>query len=442
MFNLFNSLTKIQTMDINKSIAEFDRAKQHIASGVNSPVRAFKSVNSNPIFVDKASGAYITDIDGNKYIDYVCSWGPMILGHAHPRVTQAVKKAAEKGTSYGAPTIYESLMAEQINKMMPHIELVRMVNSGTEATMSAIRLARAYTRREMFIKFEGCYHGHGDSFLIKAGSGAITLGLPDSPGVTQGTAKDTLIARYNDIESVKQLFVQYPEKIAAVIVEPVAGNMGVVVPQDGFLQKLRDITKANGALLIFDEVITGFRLAKGGAAEYYGVTPDLVTLGKIIGGGLPVGAYGGKKEIMQMIAPDGPVYQAGTLAGNPLAMAAGLETLRIIDEDPDFYKKLEQKAAKLADGISASAKQNGISTVVNRCGSMMTFFFSNLDAINNYNQAVQSDTKLYAKYFQSMLNQGIWLAPSQYECTFTSAAQTDHDIEWTIQAAEITFKNL
>jgi len=435
-------LTKIHTMDINKSIAEFNRAKQHIASGVNSPVRAFKSVGSNPVFVDKASGAYITDIDGNKYIDYVCSWGPMILGHAHPRVTQAVKKAAEKGTSYGAPTVYESLMAEQINKMMPHIQLVRMVNSGTEATMSAIRLARAYTRREMFIKFEGCYHGHGDSFLIKAGSGAITLGLPDSPGVTQGTAKDTLIARYNDIESVKQLFDQYPDKIAAVIVEPVAGNMGVVVPQDGFLQKLRDITKANGALLIFDEVITGFRLAKGGAAEYYGVTPDLVTLGKIIGGGLPVGAYGGKKEIMQMIAPDGPVYQAGTLAGNPLAMAAGLETLRIIDEDPDFYKKLEQKAAKLADGISASAKQHGISTVVNRCGSMMTFFFSNLDAINNYNQAVQSDTKLYAKYFQSMLNQGIWLAPSQYECTFTSAAQTDNDIEWTIQAAEITFKNL
>lgn len=429
-------------MDINKSVAEFNRAKQHIASGVNSPVRAFKSVGSNPVFVDKASGAYITDIDGNKYIDYVCSWGPMILGHANPRVTQAVKKAAEKGTSYGAPTIYESLMAEQINKMMPHIELVRMVNSGTEATMSAIRLARAYTRREMFIKFEGCYHGHGDSFLIKAGSGAITLGLPDSPGVTQGTAKDTLIARYNDIESVKNLFEQYPDKIAAVIVEPVAGNMGVVVPQDGFLQKLREITKENGALLIFDEVITGFRLAKGGAAEYYGVTPDLVTLGKIIGGGLPVGAYGGKKEIMQMIAPDGPVYQAGTLAGNPLAMAAGLETLRIIDEDADFYKKLEQKAKKLVDGISASAKQNGISTVVNRCGSMMTFFFSKLDAINNYNQAIQSDTKLYAKYFQSMLNQGIWLAPSQYECIFTSAAQTDNDIEWTIQAAEITFKNL
>ncbi|MCQ2975545.1 MAG: glutamate-1-semialdehyde 2,1-aminomutase [Bacteroidales bacterium] len=421
-------------MNINTSISEFSRAKQHIASGVNSPVRAFKNVNSSPIFVKSAKGAYITDVDDSKYIDFVCSWGPMILGHAHERVTEAVKKAAERGTSYGAPTIQESEMAEQINKMMPNIELVRMVNSGTEATMSAIRLARAYTKRDMFIKFEGCYHGHGDSFLIKAGSGAITLGLPDSPGVTKGTAKDTLIATYNDAQSVKKLFEQYPNQIAAVIVEPVGGNMGVVTPKNDFLKQLREITNQNNALLIFDEVITGFRIAKGGAAEYFGVKPDLVTLGKIIGGGLPVGAYGGKREIMNMIAPDGPVYQAGTLSGNPLAMAAGLETLKIIDEDPDFYNKLNKKADFLVEGFSNNAKQAGIDVAVNRCGSMMTFFFNSLKEINNYNDAIKSDTKLYAKYFLNMINQGIWIAPSQFECTFVSAAQTFDDLQKAVDA--------
>ena len=425
-----------------KSIEAFQKASKIIPGGVNSPVRAFKSINGQPVFIERARGSKIWDIDGNEYIDYVASWGPMILGHAHDEVVKAIQKTAEKGTSYGAPTILETQMAELIVEMVPSIEVVRMVNSGTEATMSALRLARGYTNRELIIKFEGCYHGHADSFLIKAGSGAITLGLPDSPGVTQGTAKDTLIASYNDLASVEQLFEQYPDKIAAVIVEPVAGNMGLVKPQEGFLQGLRNLTQKYGALLIFDEVITGFRLAKGGAQEYYGIMPDITTLGKIIGGGLPVGAYGGRREIMEKLAPSGPVYQAGTLSGNPLAMAAGLTSLKIINETPDFYQKLEQKAERLAEGIQKNIKKTGINAKINRIGSLMTLFFTDLKEINNFDDAVKSDTQKYAEYFKLAAESGIYLAPSQFECAFVSAAHTDDDIEKTIKANFIAFEKL
>ncbi|MEI6851525.1 MAG: glutamate-1-semialdehyde 2,1-aminomutase, partial [Bacteroidota bacterium] len=359
-------------MQFTKSIEAFKKAQEIIPGGVNSPVRAFKSVKLNPVFISKAKGAYVTDIDGNLYIDFVASWGPLIFGHAHDIILAAINEAAQKGTSYGAPTEYETRMAELIVEMVPSIEKVRMVNSGTEATMSAIRLARGYTKRECIVKFAGNYHGHGDSFLIRAGSGAITLGLPDSPGVTSGIAKDTLIAEYNNLESVKSLFKEKGNEIAAIIVEPVAGNMGVVLPAKGFLQGLREIATKYGALLIFDEVITGFRLAKGGAQEYYNVMPDLTTLGKIIGGGLPVGAYGGRKEIMDMLAPIGPVYQAGTLSGNPLAMAAGIAMLTLIKETPDFYAELERKAAKLEKGIMTNMEQTGVKGLINRVGSMMT----------------------------------------------------------------------
>lgn len=420
-------------MKNTRSITEFQKAEKIIPGGVNSPVRAFKSINGQPIFIDKAKGSKIWDIDGNQYIDYVSSWGPMILGHAHDEVVKAIQIAAEKGTSYGAPTILETQMAELIVEMVPSIDVVRMVNSGTEATMSALRLARGFTGRELIIKFEGCYHGHADSFLIKAGSGAITLALPDSPGVTKGTAKDTLIARYNDIASVEQLFKQYPNEIAAVIVEPVAGNMGLVKPKEGFLKGLRDLTSQNGALLIFDEVITGFRLAKGGAQEYFGISPDITTLGKIIGGGLPVGAYGGSRKIMEKLAPAGPVYQAGTLSGNPLAMAAGLTSLKIINQSPDFYQKLEEKAKKLEEGIRKNIEKTGVNAIVNRIGSLMTLFFTDLKEVNSFDDAVKSDTAKYAKYFKLALENGIYLAPSQFECAFISAAHNDEDIEKTIQ---------
>ncbi len=421
-------------MNNTNSIKAFQKATEIIPGGVNSPVRAFKSINGQPFFVEKAQGAKIWDIDGNEYIDYVASWGPMILGHAHDEVVKAIQQTAEKGTSYGAPTLLETEMAKLIVEMVPSIELVRMVNSGTEATMSALRLARGYTKRELIIKFEGCYHGHADSFLIKAGSGAITLGLPDSPGVTKGTAKDTLIARYNDLASVEQLFKQYPNQVAAVIVEPVAGNMGLVKPLEGFLQGLRDITEKHGALLIFDEVISGFRLAKGGAQEYFGIMPDITTLGKIIGGGLPVGAYGGRKEIMEQLAPAGPIYQAGTLSGNPLAMAAGLTSLKIINETPRFYQKLDEKAAKLEAGIRQNIEKTGVKAIVNRIGSLMTLFFTGLQEILNFDDAVKSDTNMYAEYFRLAAESDIYLAPSQFECAFVSAAHTDEDIEKTIQA--------
>ncbi len=420
-------------MNNNNSKNAFQSAQEVIPGGVNSPVRAFKSVGIAPIFVEKAKGTTVWDIDGNEYTDFVASWGPLILGHAHDEVLEAVANAAAKGTSYGAPTLIETEMAQQIVKMVPSIEKVRMVNSGTEATMSAIRLARGYTKRELIIKFAGCYHGHGDSFLIKAGSGAITLGLPDSPGVTKSTAKDTLTADYNNLESVQELFDKHKDEIAAVIVEPVAGNMGVVPPAEGFLQGLRDITKENGALLIFDEVITGFRLAKGGAQEYFNVMPDLTTMGKIIGGGLPVGAYGGRKEIMDMLAPIGPVYQAGTLSGNPLAMAAGLTALKKLDETPNAYEELERKAAFVEAGLRQNAEDSGMNVVLNRVGSMMTAFFTDSKQVASFEEAMTADTEKYASYFKQAVENGLYIAPSQFECLFISMAHTEKDLEKLIK---------
>jgi glutamate-1-semialdehyde 2,1-aminomutase len=429
-------------MQISRSIKEFERAKKFIPGGVNSPARAFKSVGGDPVFIDSAKGSVIRDIDGNEYIDYVSSWGPMIIGHAHEKVIQAIDEAARRGTSFGAPTVSETEMALLIREMKPSMEVTRMVNSGTEATMSALRLARGYTGRDKFLKFEGCYHGHADSFLIKAGSGALTLGLPDSPGVTAGTSMDTLVASFNDMDSVTRAFEKHGDDIAAVIIEPVVGNMGVVIPADNFLQKLRDITIKYGALLIFDEVMTGFRLARGGAQEYFGVTPDITTLGKIIGGGLPVGAYGGSREIMEKLAPAGPVYQAGTLSGNPLAMAAGLATLKIINETPDFHTNLEEKSARLERGLHDNIKQTGINAVVNRAGSMITLFFTGLQEVRSFKDAEKSDTIKFGKYFRSMLAQGIYLPPSQFEAAFVSAAITEDEIEKTVQASLTAMKNL
>jgi glutamate-1-semialdehyde 2,1-aminomutase len=425
-----------------QSIAAFAEAQKHIPGGVNSPVRSFKSVDGDPLFIASAKGAKVFDIDGHEYIDYVGSWGPMILGHAHPDVIMAIQKTAAKGTSFGAPTLLETEMAQQIKKMVPSVDSVRMVNSGTEATMSALRLARGYTRRELVIKFEGCYHGHNDSFLIKAGSGALTLGTPNSPGVTSGTAKDTLIAGYNDLDSVKELFIRYTDQIAAVILEPVVGNMGVVIPQPGFLQGLRDLCTKYGSVLIFDEVMTGFRLSKGGAQVLYGITPDLSTFGKIIGGGLPVGAYGGKQEIMDMLAPKGPVYQAGTLSGNPLAMAAGLTALKILDETDGFYEMLEDKSAHLEAGIKKCLTDLNFPGVVNRVGSMFTLFFTESDRVTSYAEACTSNTTTYAKYFKMALEAGIYLAPSQFEAGFMSAAHTTKKIDKTIEATYEALKVL
>ncbi|MBW6480656.1 MAG: glutamate-1-semialdehyde 2,1-aminomutase, partial [Bacteroidales bacterium] len=393
-------------------------------------------------FIAKAKGAKMWDIDGNEYIDYVSSWGPMIVGHADERVIKAITEAAQKGTSYGAPTVAETELAEQIKKMKPSMDIVRMVNSGTEACMSALRLARGYTGRDKFIKFEGCYHGHADSFLIKAGSGALTLGLPDSPGVTQGTAQDTLTARYNDLEDVARLFENHGNDIAAVILEPVVGNMGVVIPDKEFLEGLRGLTQKYGSLLIFDEVMTGFRLAKGGAQEYFGITPDITCLGKIIGGGLPVGAYGGRKEIMEKLAPAGPIYQAGTLSGNPLAMAAGMATLKIIHETPDFHKNLEEKSARLEKGLRENLKQTGHKGVINRVGSMITLFFTELDAVKSFDDANQSDTEKFSRYFRAMLEQGIYLPPSQFEAAFIPACITDEEIDRTVEASLKALKGL
>jgi len=421
-------------MNFNQSIAAFERAQKCIPGGVNSPVRAFKSVGLNPVFIKRAKGTTITDLDGNEYIDCLASWGPMLFGHAHDRILEAIGQAAFNGTSFGAPSEYETEMAERIIRMVPSIEMVRMVSSGTEATMSAIRLARGYTGREAFVKFAGNYHGHGDSFLIKAGSGAMTLGIPNSPGITKGTAKDTLMAEYNNLASVEELFLEKGNDIAAVILEPVAGNMGVVVPTKEFLQGLRDITTKYGTLLIFDEVITGFRLAKGGAQEYFGIMPDLTTLGKIIGGGLPVGAYGGRKEVMEMMAPVGPVYQAGTLSGNPLAMAAGIAMLTMIEETQDLYPELERKAARLEKGIIHNLEVTGIKGVINRVGSMMTLFFTDSAQVTNLEEAMTADTERYASYFKLALESGIYLAPSQFECLFVSYAHTDKEIDQMIAA--------
>ena len=419
-------------MQFTKSIDAFKKAQQVIPGGVNSPVRAFKSVNLNPVFIQKGKGSILTDIDGNQYIDFLASWGPLIFGHAHDTILAAISEAAQKGTSYGAPTEYETKMAELIIEMVPSIEKVRMVSSGTEATMSAIRLARGFTGREAILKFAGNYHGHGDSFLIQAGSGAITLGLPNSPGVTMGTARDTVIAEYNNLESVRAIFQEKGDEIAAIIVEPVSGNMGCVPPTEGFLQGLREITNEYGSLLIFDEVITGFRLAKGGAQEYYGITPDLTTLGKIIGGGLPVGAYGGRKEIMDMLAPIGPVYQAGTLSGNPLAMSAGIAMLTMMKDTADFYPELERKAAILEAGIRRNLAETGVKGVINRVGSMMTLFFTNESQVTSLDEAMKSDTEKYAAFFKMTLESGIYIAPSQFECMFVSYVHTDKEIEDTL----------
>jgi glutamate-1-semialdehyde 2,1-aminomutase len=422
-------------MNFNNSKTEFKRAQESIPGGVNSPVRAFKSVNGDPVFIKKAKGAIITDIDNNDYIDFVGSWGPMILGHADERVISAIQAAAYLGTSYGAPTIAETELAELIKKMVPSMEQVRMVNSGTEATMSALRLARGFTGRDLLVKFQGCYHGHADSFLIKAGSGALTFGYPDSPGVTAGTAKDTLIAQYNDLSSVEEIFKHRGDQVAAIIVEPVPANMGVFLPEPGFLEGLREITARYGALLIFDEVISGFRLARGGAQEYYGVKPDITALGKIIGGGLPVGAYGGRKEIMQKLSPAGPVYQAGTLAGNPLAMSAGLATLRIIEETPEFYTELNRKGELLEKGLLENLEHSGIPGIINRIGSLMTMFFTEEKKVNSYDSAVKSNTGRYAQYFKLALDSGIYLAPSQFEACFVSLAHTDNDIQKAVRSS-------
>ena len=406
----------------------YDRAVKRLPGGVNSPVRAYQAVGRTPRFIQSAKGAHITDVDGNEMIDYVCSWGPGILGHADPRVVEQVKKACDEGLTYGAPTEREVEMAELLAELVPSMEVSRLVSSGTEATMSAIRVARGYTRRDKIIKFRGFYHGHSDGLLVKAGSAALTTSVPDSAGVPADYTKNTLVAEYNNRESVRELFEANPDSIAAIIVEPVAANMGVVLPQDGFLAFLREITNEYGALLIFDEVITGFRLALGGAQQYFHVTPDLSTFGKIIGGGMPVGAYGGREDIMRMVSPDGPVYQAGTLSGNPIATAAGLATLRILKEDTGIYDRLEARAKMLADAVREAA---GERVSVNQIGSLMSIFFTG-DAVTDYESATHSDTKQYADYFGYLLERGIYVAPSQFEAMFLSDAHSKEDLERTI----------
>lgn len=427
-------------MKITRSIKLFEEAQQLIPGGVNSPVRAFRSVGGQPRFIERAKGARLYDVDGNAYIDYVLSWGPMILGHASPAVIGAIKKAAGRGTSYGAPTELEVQLARDIRAAVPSMEKIRLVSSGTEAVMSAIRVARGFTKRDGILKFEGCYHGHSDYLLAKAGSGMMTLGIPDSLGVPADFAKHTFTAPYNDLHSVQQILRDKGKQIACIIVEPIAGNMGVVPPAPDFLPALRQLTLANDSLLIFDEVISGFRVHYGGAQALYGITPDLTVLGKIIGGGLPVGAYGGRKEIMDLIAPAGPVYQAGTLSGNPLAVTAGLATLKQL-RAKNLYKKLEERSAALAEGIGKEAKGAGIPLVQHRVGSMMTAFFAS-EPVVDWNSAKRSDTKRYGQFFHQMLQQGIYLAPSQFEAAFLSTAHSSADIERTIKAARRAFKAL
>jgi glutamate-1-semialdehyde 2,1-aminomutase len=418
----------------NRSNQLFQEARRYLPGGVDSPVRAFKAVGGTPLFIKRGKGSRLYDEDGNEFIDYVGSWGPLILGHAHPCVIRAIKKAMENGSSFGAPTELETTLAKLICEAMPSIEMMRFVNSGTEATMSAIRLARAFTGRNKVFKFAGCYHGHSDGLLAKAGSGMATLGIPSSPGVPAAVTADTLVAPYNNPDAVEQLFKDFASDIAAVIVEPIAGNMGVVLPQPGFLKGLRSLTSRCGALLIFDEVITGFRVAYGGAQELYKIAPDLTCLGKIIGGGLPVGAYGGRRDIMQMVAPSGEVYQAGTLAGNPLAMAAGIETLTILKER-NAYQELERKSSVLAKGIIKAAKQAGVDIQLPRVGSMFTVFFAR-EPVIDYETASRADAKLYARFFHQMLSQGIYFSPSQFEAAFVSTAHTYKDIQSTISAVE------
>jgi len=418
----------------------FKEAQRYLPGGVNSPVRAFKAVEGTPLFIKRGQGSRLYDEDGNEFIDYVCSWGPLILGHAQPRVVRAVKKAIERGSSFGCPTELETTLAKMVYEAMPSIEMVRFVNSGTEATMSAIRLARAFTGRNKVVKFAGCYHGHSDGLLAKAGSGMATLGIPSSPGVPAALTSDTLVAPYNNLEAVEQLFKRFAPNITAVIIEPIAGNMGVVLPKPGFLEHLRGLTRQSRALLIFDEVITGFRVAYGGAQRLYNISPDLTCLGKIIGGGFPIGAYGGRRDIMEMVAPLGPVYQAGTLAGNPLAMTAGIETLSILKESK-VYDELERKSSHLAKGIIEAASKTGVDIQLPRVGSMFTIFFTK-DVVTGYETATKADSNLYARFFHQMLAQGIYLPPSQFEAAFVSLAHTDKDIQATIDAAKKAFGSL
>lgn len=419
-------------MNLNNSETLFNEAKKFIPGGVNSPVRAFKSVGGTPVFMKSGNGSKLTDVDGNEYIDYIGSWGPHLFGHNPPFIKEALLAAIENGTSFGAPTEAEVKMAKLITELVPSMEMVRMVNSGTEATMSAVRVARGYTGKNKFIKFEGCYHGHADYFLIKAGSGALTFGVPTSPGVTTGNAADTLVADFNNIDSIKSLINENKNEIAAVIIEPIAGNMGTVRASDEFIKELREICSVENIILIFDEVMTGFRVAKGGAQEILGITPDLSTFGKIIGGGLPVGAFGGKKEIMEFVSPVGPVYQAGTLSGNPLAMSAGYAMLNYIKENPSVYSELEAKSKFLEDGFNENLKSLNKKFAFNRVGSMGTLFFTEKEVID-YNSAVSSDTKLYGKFFHEMLNRGIYLAPAQFEAFFVSLSHSEEDLSKTIK---------
>ncbi|MCU0338649.1 MAG: glutamate-1-semialdehyde 2,1-aminomutase [Spirosomaceae bacterium] len=426
-------------MQTTQSQTLFEKAKQFIPGGVNSPVRAFRAVGGNPLFIKSAQGPYIIDEDGNQYIELINSWGPMILGHAHPLIQEAVADAIQNSFSFGAPTANEVVMAERIVNMVPSVEKVRMVNSGTEATMAAIRVARGYTGRDKIIKFEGCYHGHGDSFLIAAGSGAVTMGVPDSPGVTKGVANDTLTAPFNDLEAVKTLVEANKGQIAALILEPVVGNMGCVLPAEGYLQALRDLCTKEGIVLIFDEVMTGFRLAKGGAQERFGITPDLTTMGKIIGGGLPVGAYGGKREIMDCVSPAGPVYQAGTLSGNPIAMSAGLAMLTYLDEHPEVYTQLEATGQHITEGFKNSLQKLGLDLTINQIGSMFTLFMTS-QPVTDFASAKTTDLAFFGRYFHGMLKRGVYLAPSQYESLFFSTALEDSHIQHIIAANEEALK--
>ena len=427
-------------MNLDKSRQLLEDAKRVIPGGVNSPVRAFRAVGGEPPFIARGQGAHLWDEDGNRYVDYVLSWGPLILGHAHPAVVEALAEAAARGTSYGAPTALETELAGLVIEMMPGIEMVRFVNSGTEATMSALRLARAYTGRHKIVKFEGCYHGHSDMLLVQAGSGVATLGLPDSPGVPPGATLDTLTAPFNDVGAVKALFGQFPEEIAAVIVEPVAGNMGVIPPADDFLNGLRELTRTHGALLIFDEVMTGFRVALGGAQELYGIDPDLTTLGKVIGGGLPVGAYAGKRAIMETVAPAGPMYQAGTLSGNPLAMTAGLVTLQELRK-PDVFEAIVAQTERLCHGIGRAATEAGVPVYQTQVGTMFCTYFAE-GTVTDYASAKLSDTATFGRFFQAMLQAGIYLAPSQFEAGFTSTAHTSEVIDATVEAARDALRGL
>jgi glutamate-1-semialdehyde 2,1-aminomutase len=426
---------------MTEATALFSDAKRVIPGGVNSPVRSFSGVGGTPVFIDHAQGAYIYDSSGNSYIDYVGSWGPMILGHAHPEVIAAVKQAAEKGLSFGAPTEIETLMAQRVCELMPSIDMVRMVSSGTEATMSAIRLARGYTGRDKIVKFEGCYHGHSDALLVKAGSGALTFGVPSSPGVPASVAENTITLTYNDSESVKALFAEIGEQIACIIVEPVAGNMNCIPPVPGFLESLREGCDQYNSVLIFDEVMTGFRVGLNGAQGFYNISPDLTTLGKIIGGGMPVGAFGGSRKIMEHLAPLGPVYQAGTLSGNPVAMAAGLKTLELIAQ-PGFYEALSEKTEKLTSGLKARAAQAGIAMTTNSVGGMFGLFFSAEQQVTSFAQVMQCDQNLFKRFFHAMLEQGVYLAPSAFEAGFVSAAHSDEDLAKTLDIAEAVFKRL